>query len=177
MNAFFVHLSILLPYSVLQNVVKSKSTVLRNGTSNYVTDYYTQRSRFLLEKLTGPQLSRNSPQFVKREELLPHSRAPTTCHSLRSCKSIPNILNSVVSTSPTAKLEDYPLSAARDCLFNIFAPTLCIQGPSLHPTPEKAPCCGDSDSHTRYGTNPNYKEINTHDTTIENEIVTATTVI
>ena len=31
---------------------------------------------------------------------------------------------------PTLKLEDHPLSAARDCLFNIFAATLHIGGRS-----------------------------------------------
>jgi len=31
---------------------------------------------------------------------------------------------------PTPKLEDHPLSAARDCLFNIFAATLHIGGRS-----------------------------------------------
>jgi hypothetical protein len=36
---------------------------------------------------------------------------------------------------PTPKLEDSPLSAVRDCLFNIFAAT-------LHPQPEDAPCRG-----------------------------------
>ena len=152
------------------------STVLRNGTSNYVTDYCTPRNRFLLEKLIFPKMSRNSPQFIKREEPLPHSRAPATCHSLRSCKIIPNILNWVVSTSTTAKLEDHPLSAVRDCLFNIFAPTLHIQRPFLHPTLEKVPCCCDSDSHM-IPNQTNYKEISTHDTTIENEIITSTTVI
>jgi hypothetical protein len=37
---------------------------------------------------------------------------------------------------PTTKQEDHPLSAVRDCLFNIFAAT-------LHPQPEDAPCRGD----------------------------------
>jgi hypothetical protein len=37
---------------------------------------------------------------------------------------------------PTPKLEDHPLSAVRDCLFNIFAAT-------LHPQPEDAPHRGD----------------------------------
>ena len=31
---------------------------------------------------------------------------------------------------PTPKLEDHPLSAARDCLFNLFAATLHIGGRS-----------------------------------------------
>jgi hypothetical protein len=37
---------------------------------------------------------------------------------------------------PTPKLEDHPLSAVRDCLFNIFAA-------ALHPQPEDAPYRGD----------------------------------
>jgi len=36
----------------------------------------------------------------------------------------------VVSTSPIPKLEDYPSSAVRDCLFNLFAATLLIGGRS-----------------------------------------------
>jgi hypothetical protein len=36
----------------------------------------------------------------------------------------------------TSKLEDHPLSALRDCSFNIFAAT-------LHPQHEDAPCRGD----------------------------------
>jgi hypothetical protein len=42
-------------------------------------------------------------------------------------------------------LEDHPLSAVRDCLFNIFAATLHIWRPFLHPQPEDAPCRGDRD--------------------------------
>jgi hypothetical protein len=30
----------------------------------------------------------------------------------------------LLAASPTPKLEDHPLSAVRDCLFNIFAATL-----------------------------------------------------
>jgi hypothetical protein len=36
----------------------------------------------------------------------------------------------VVSPHPTPKLEGHPLSAVRDCLFNIFAATLHIWRPS-----------------------------------------------
>jgi hypothetical protein len=43
----------------------------------------------------------------------------------------------------TPKLEDHPLSAVRDCLFNIFAATLRTRRTSLHPQPEDAPCRGD----------------------------------
>ena len=41
--------------------------------------------------------------------------------------------------------EDHPLSAFRYCLFNIFAATLHIWRPFLHPLPEDAPCRGDRD--------------------------------
>jgi hypothetical protein len=46
---------------------------------------------------------------------------------------------------PTPKL-DHPLSAVYDCLFNIFAATLHIRRPFLHPQPEDAPCRGDRDT-------------------------------
>jgi hypothetical protein len=44
---------------------------------------------------------------------------------------------------PNPKLEDYPLSAVRDCLFSIFVATLHIWRPFLHPQTEKASCRGD----------------------------------
>jgi hypothetical protein len=43
----------------------------------------------------------------------------------------------------TTKLEDHLLSAVHDCLFNIFAVTLHIWTPFLHPQPEDAPCSGE----------------------------------
>ena len=48
-----------------------------------------------------------------------------------------------VSTSPG--VEDHNLSVVRDCLFKIFAATLHIWRPFLHPQPEDAPCRGDRD--------------------------------
>jgi hypothetical protein len=44
------------------------------------------------------------------------------------------------------KLEDHPLSAVRDCLFTIFAATLRIWMPALHPQHEDAPCRGETGS-------------------------------
>ena len=46
----------------------------------------------------------------------------------------------LLAPRPTPKLEDHPLSAVRDCLFNIFAATLHNWRPFLHPQPEDAPC-------------------------------------
>jgi hypothetical protein len=46
------------------------------------------------------------------------------------------ICGELLTLGPTPQLEDHPLSAVRDCLFNIFAAT-------LHPKPEDAPCRGD----------------------------------
>ena len=39
---------------------------------------------------------------------------------------------------PTPELEDHPLSAVRDCLFNIFAATLLIGGRSSNRTRSRA---------------------------------------
>jgi hypothetical protein len=49
----------------------------------------------------------------------------------------------VVSPTPNPKLEHHPLSAVRDCLFNIFAATLRTRRTSLHPQPEDSPYRGD----------------------------------
>ena len=46
---------------------------------------------------------------------------------------------------PTPTLKDHPLSAVRDCLFNILAASLHIWMPFLHPQPENAPCRSDRD--------------------------------
>jgi hypothetical protein len=48
----------------------------------------------------------------------------------------------LLAPRPT-KLKDHPLSAVRDCLFNIFAATLRTRRTSLYPQPEAAPCRGD----------------------------------
>jgi hypothetical protein len=49
----------------------------------------------------------------------------------------------LLAPRPTRKMEDHPLSAVRDCLFNIFVATLIIWRTFLHPQPEDAPCRGD----------------------------------
>ena len=51
----------------------------------------------------------------------------------------------LLAPRPPPKLEDHPLSAVRDCLFNILAAALHIWRPLLHPQPEDAPCRGDRD--------------------------------
>jgi hypothetical protein len=48
----------------------------------------------------------------------------------------------LLAPRPTPKLEDHPLSTVHDC---IFAATLHIRRPFLHPQPEDAPCRGDRD--------------------------------
>jgi hypothetical protein len=45
--------------------------------------------------------------------------------------------------SPTAKLEDHPLSAVCNCLFSIFEATLHIWKPFPLSANEDAPCRGD----------------------------------
>jgi hypothetical protein len=51
----------------------------------------------------------------------------------------------LLASRPTPKLEGHPLSGVRDCLFNVFAATLHIRRPFLHPQPEDEPCRGDRD--------------------------------
>jgi hypothetical protein len=49
----------------------------------------------------------------------------------------------VVSHTPNPQAGGPPLSAIRDCLFDIFAATIHTIGRFLHPQPEDAPCRGD----------------------------------
>jgi len=46
---------------------------------------------------------------------------------------------------PTPKMEDHPLSAVRECVFNTLTATLHIGRPILQPQTEDAPCRGDRD--------------------------------
>jgi hypothetical protein len=48
-----------------------------------------------------------------------------------------------LSPCPIPKLEDHPLLVVCDSLFNIFAATLHIWRPFLHPQSEDVPCRGD----------------------------------
>jgi len=59
------------------------------------------------------------------------------------------------TTCPTPKMEDYPLSAVCDCLFNIFTATLHIGGPSsihnlrtCHPVVTRDPLTTERVWHT-----------------------------
>jgi len=50
----------------------------------------------------------------------------------------------LLAPRPTPKLKDYPFSAVHDCLFIILAATLHIWRPFVHPQPEDAQYCDDS---------------------------------
>jgi hypothetical protein len=86
---------------------------------------------------------------------LPHSQEPATCpypkpaqSSSCLCRLFRNIIifygEELLAPRQTPKLEDHPLSAVRECLFNVFAATLRNRRPFLHPQPADAPCRGDT---------------------------------
>jgi hypothetical protein len=79
----------------------------------------------------------------------PHSQEPATCPYPQLCDLFRNMTivygEELLAPRPTPKLEDHPLSAVRDCLFNVLPATLHIRRPFLHPQPEDAPCRGDRD--------------------------------
>jgi hypothetical protein len=98
---------------------------------------------------------------MEPEGSLLHSQEPATCpypelklyqrNSLgpRLCIVFRNMVifygEELLALRPTPKLEGHPLSAVRDCLFNVFAATFHIWRPFLHPQPEDVPCRGDRD--------------------------------
>jgi len=80
---------------------------------------------------------------MELEGSLPRSQVPATCpYPEPDCQSRSKAYrinvsqhdtfsgSVVVTTSPNPKLEDHPLSAVRDCLFNTFATTPHIGGRS-----------------------------------------------
>jgi len=79
------------------------------------------------------------------------SPGPRRFETFRNRKNVYD--EGLLAPRPTPKLEDHPLSAVRNCLFNTFATILRIWRPSLHPQPEDAPCRNDMGptKHGRYG--------------------------
>jgi hypothetical protein len=69
----------------------------------------------------------------------------------------------LLAPRPTPKLEGHPLSAVRDCLFNIFTAT-------LHPQPEDAPCCGDN-GPTEHGADTAINKINESEQKYTSQII------
>jgi hypothetical protein len=82
--------------------------------------------------------SGTSLHFMDPEDSLPFSREPSTGPNLEPGQRLMNFRNNLIffcgeeflAPRPTPKLEDHPLSAVRDCSFNIFATTLHICRPS-----------------------------------------------
>ena len=91
--------------------------------------------RVLLEKLTGLQLVKKFTAFHGTRRLI---TALTSVRHLcpEQVSRMGVFLNKVfyreglLAPRPTPKLEDYPSSAVRDCLFNLLAATLLIGGRS-----------------------------------------------
>ena len=122
-----------------------------NGSDHLKTSYLvTAWSKVVLDKLTGCQLVKKFPAFYGTQKVsLPHSQVPATCPypepawSTQSISPGPRLTvwtlsnmilffgEELLAPRPTPKLEDHPLSAVRDCLFNIFAATLHIGGRSF----------------------------------------------
>jgi hypothetical protein len=91
-------------------------------------NYFTPWSTVLLEKLTGSAASQEIPRILwNPKSSLPHSQvlSPCECYLIFFFDG-----EALLALRPNPKLEDHPLSAVRDCLFNIFAATLHIGGRS-----------------------------------------------
>jgi hypothetical protein len=74
--------------------------------------------------------------FMEPEGSVPCSQKPATGQVRGALKHFATIKifygEGLLAPRPTPKLEDHPLSAVRDCLFNIFATTFRNRRTSLH---------------------------------------------
>ena len=98
-------------------------------TYTYLLTYLlTPRNTALLEKLTDFQLVKKFPAFYGTRQFI---TAFTSTRRL-SVWMFHNMIRfygqELLAPRLTPKLEDHPLSAVRNCLFNIFASTLHIGG-------------------------------------------------
>ena len=67
---------------------------------------------------------------MEPQSSLPYSQAPATHLAYEYFITFVFHGEELLAPRPTPKLEDHPLSAVRDCLFNLFAATLHIGGRS-----------------------------------------------
>jgi len=81
---------------------------------------------------------------MKASEFAPR---PRSC--VIFCNNLIFMVTSTLASRPITKLQDYPLSTIRDCLFSTFAVTLHTWRP--YPQPGDAPCRGDKDSPNKGG--------------------------
>ena len=107
--------------------------------ADLLTYLLTPWSRVLLEKLTGLQLVKKFPAFYGTQRFITaftsarHLALSWASPGPRLClwifrNKIPFNRGKLLALRPSPKLEDHPLSAVRDCLFNIFAATLHMGG-------------------------------------------------
>ena len=120
--------------------------MLQLWLQKYYTYLLTPWSRVLLEKLTGFQLVKKFPTFYGTRRFITAyiSALHLSVYLARSYQSIGpgpkltvwlfhnkiHFYGEELLPRQTPKLEDHPLLAVRDCLFNIFAATLHIGGHS-----------------------------------------------
>ena len=100
----------------------------------------------LQEFATCPILRQINPAhapFAIAKDVPKISLSPRNIHPFHNKDSLYG--ENLLAARPKPKIEDYHLPAVREFLFNIFAATLHVWWPFLHPQPVDAPCCGDRD--------------------------------
>jgi hypothetical protein len=97
-------------------------------TVNLLSYLLAPWSRVLLEKLTGFHIVEKFPAFCGTRRFI--TAVTSAGHLLFDCFATWYFFyyEELLAPRPTPKLEDHPLSAIRDFLFNIFAGTLHIRG-------------------------------------------------
>jgi hypothetical protein len=111
--------------------------------------WYTEEFRhdILLSQFHGSRLLKKFPTFYGTRMFIIFFRRAHHLWVLSICfiTLLSFYGEELLAPCPTSSLEDHPLSAVHNCLFNIFTATLHIWRPFLHPQPDDTPCLCDRD--------------------------------